>query len=203
MNTQLDSREDWRTGSQRQRMLAAGLAILLTLMFIKLLAYTPGLQIRRLSQDSLQQFINLRFIELSNPKEVKTEPEQKPVARAQKTASQSPPAKKSLRIVPTTQATNPAAISASTELPADPLSAPLQIDSKAIRRAYQDSKTEIELQAEHSGRVLNDKPKTKFDRLETAVAQAAKPDCIGKDTAGAGLLAIPLVAYWLATDKCK
>ncbi|MFZ6748264.1 hypothetical protein [Undibacterium sp. Ren11W] len=199
------SREDWQNGSQRQRMLAASLALFLTLMLVKLLAYTPGLQSRRLSPDSLKQTINLRFIELTLPKEVKTEAksEDRPVASVQKNTSQYPPQKKSISIAPTTLTASPAAISVAADLPADPLSTPLQIDSEAIRRAYQDSKSEIELQAERSGKQLNDKPRTKFDRLETAVAGAAKPDCLGKDSGGAGLLAIPLALYLLAADKCK
>ena len=80
---------------------------------------------------------------------------------------------------------------------------PLQIDSKAIRKAYQDSKSDIEKLGERSGKLINDKPITKYDRFESAGRQAAKPECISQDTAGAGLLAIPLVAYWLVTDKCK
>jgi hypothetical protein len=202
-NTEPDRPQDWHTGSQRQRMLAASLALLLTLLLVKMLAYAPAMQSRQLSADSLKQFINLRFIELTPPKELNTEPEAPPAVQLQKTPSQPALPKKFTPIAPTTLAATPAVPNRVNELPPDTLSTPLQVDSKAIRRAYQDSKTEIEIQAERSGKQLNDKPKTKFDRLESAVAAAAKPDCLGKDSGGAGLLAIPVALYLLAADKCK
>lgn len=79
----------------------------------------------------------------------------------------------------------------------------LQLDAKAIRKAYNDSKSDIQKMADVSGKEMNTLTSSKYDRFQTAVNQAAKPDCIGKDTAGAGLLAIPLIAFLVATDKCK
>jgi hypothetical protein len=202
-STELQSRQDWRIGSSGQRMLAASLTLLLTFMLLKVLSYIPSEQTRRINPDNVRQFLNLRFIELMPPQGVaqKPDPDEKPVLSVQKSASQNLPQKQT--IAPATLTASQTVISEPSQLPADPLSTPLQIDSRAVRRAYQDSKSEIELQAERSGRVLNDKPKTKFDRLETAVAQAAKADCLGKDSGGAGLLAIPVALYLFAADKCK
>lgn len=84
------------------------------------------------------------------------------------------------------------------------LDSPLQIDRKAISKAYYDSKSEIQKMAEASGKELNSPVKTKYEKYQTAAAEAAIPDCLGpQGPGGLGLLAIPVIAFSAATGKCK
>jgi hypothetical protein len=206
------SRQQWNAHSKPERITAALLAIVITLAI-------PGLLHERNHGDNFgtaNTVLNVRLIPSdSNPSATTTShityrPPQPTKPRDTRTAAKSPaqqtPLAKTgptLAVSSTTPTTaTPTTITTTTETP-KLSSMPLQIDSKAIRKAYQDSKSEIEKLDERSGKLINDRPITKYDRFESAVSQAAKPECISKDTAGAGLLAIPLIAYWVVTDKCK
>jgi len=79
----------------------------------------------------------------------------------------------------------------------------LNLDKKAIISAYNESKSEIQKMAEKSGKNPDSLRLTQSERLQSALNKAGKPDCIGKETGGAGLLAMPLIAYLSLTDKCK
>ena len=90
----------------------------------------------------------------------------------------------------------------------------LNIDRKALVRAFQDSKTEIQKMAERGGKSLSAPHETKYDEFQAAAKEAAIPQCsdadamkhappsIGPINLG-GLLAIP---HWInagVTGKCK
>lgn len=74
------------------------------------------------------------------------------------------------------------------------------IDGSSIQRAYQDSKTDIEKQAEKSGKSLTDARLTQQEKFQQAANRAAKPDCLRQ---GTSLLSLFVVAYQVATDHCK
>lgn len=74
------------------------------------------------------------------------------------------------------------------------------IDGNSIQRAYQDSKTDIEKQAEKSGKTLTDPRLTQQEKFQQAANRAAKPDCLRQ---GGSLLSLFVVAYQVATDHCK
>lgn len=79
----------------------------------------------------------------------------------------------------------------------------LKFDSKSIRRAYQDSKTDIQKMAEASGKPLIKTPYTsKYDEFQNAASRAAKKDCLSANSGGSllSLITIPVMA---AMDKCK
>jgi type IV secretory pathway VirB10-like protein len=73
-------------------------------------------------------------------------------------------------------------------------------DSDAVRRAYQDSKTDIQKMAEASGKPLVTTPASKYDKFQTAANNAAKPDCLRQ---GGSILSLFVVAYQVATDHCR
>ncbi len=74
------------------------------------------------------------------------------------------------------------------------------IDRTSIRRAYQDSKTELQKQAEKSGVQLADTRLTQQEKFQQAANRAAKPDCLRQ---GGSILSLFVVAYQVATDHCK
>lgn len=74
------------------------------------------------------------------------------------------------------------------------------IDSTSIQRAYQDSKTELQKQADKSGTPLADARLTQQEKFQQAANRAAKPDCLRQ---GGSLLSLFVVAYQVATDHCK
>ena len=90
----------------------------------------------------------------------------------------------------------------------------LNIDRKALVRAFQDSKTEIQKMAERSGKSLTATHETKYDEFQAAAKEAAIPQCSDADAMKhappsigpiqlGGLLAIP---HWInagVTGKCK
>jgi hypothetical protein len=200
-------RQQWNAHSKPERITAALLALVITLAI-------PGLLHERNHGDNFgtaNTVLNVRLIPnhaaaitsriTPAPTSIPTSARRPEVTSASTSTTKAPVYKLEQKTVrPDERA--PLAAGTEPEMPSL-ASTPLQIDSKAIRKAYQDSKSEIEKLGERSGKLINDKPLTKFDRFESAVNQAAKPECISQDTAGAGLLAIPLVAYWLVTDKCK
>jgi hypothetical protein len=84
--------------------------------------------------------------------------------------------------------------------PSASASAPLKLDAATLRAAHQAAKSEVRKMAEASGRTLDDPAPTATERLQAGVAQATKPECLG---AGGSLLQAVVIAYWVATDKCR
>lgn len=74
------------------------------------------------------------------------------------------------------------------------------IDSTSIKRAYQDSKSELQKQAEKNGTPLADARLTQQEKFQQAANRAAKPDCLRQ---GGSILSLFVVAYQVATDHCK
>lgn len=90
----------------------------------------------------------------------------------------------------------------------------LNIDRKALARAFQDSKTEIQKMAERSGKSLTATHETKYDEFQAAAKEAAIPQCSDADAMKhappsigpiklGGLLAIPHWIHAGVTGKCK
>jgi hypothetical protein len=80
----------------------------------------------------------------------------------------------------------------------------LVFDSKSIRRAYEESKTDIQKMAEASGKpLIKTDHQSQNDRFQSAANKAAKKDCIGPNSSGTGLLAIFIIPVMAAMDKCK
>lgn len=73
-------------------------------------------------------------------------------------------------------------------------------DSKAIRQAYEASKTDLQKMAEKNGTLLGDPQLNKHDKFQRAAERAVKPDCLRQ---GGTILSLVVVAYQLATDHCK
>lgn len=90
----------------------------------------------------------------------------------------------------------------------------LNIDRKALARAVQDSKTEIQKMAERSGKNLTTPHESKYDQFQAAAKEAAIPQCSDADAMKhapprigpvklEGLLAIPHWIHAGVTGKCK
>lgn len=75
-----------------------------------------------------------------------------------------------------------------------------KFDSKAVRLAYEDSKSDLEKRADASGKPLISPRMTKHDRFQEAANAAVKPDCVRQ---GGSILSIFVIAYQAATDHCK
>jgi hypothetical protein len=73
-------------------------------------------------------------------------------------------------------------------------------DRDSLRRAYQESKTDIQKMAEISGKPLPKTQTTKYEKFQTAAESAVKPDCLRQ---GGSILSLFVVAYQAATDHCK
>lgn len=95
---------------------------------------------------------------------------------------------------------NPLLEAQATPTPSSSASAPLKLDAATLRAADQAAKSEVRKMAEASGRHLDDPVPTAAERLQAGVAQATKPECLG---AGGSLLQAVVIAYWVATDKCR
>jgi hypothetical protein len=202
MNSSTLHSQQWHADDLLQRLLATGLTILVALTLLMLFSYQSGRLAKNNIHNEVVTFMTLHLI----PKKMSMLKKQIPDDIVQRTFDKKTVKKIKKYAIPSTETTiitmPDADKSATADLKKLP-SAPLQIDSKSIRRAYNDSKSDIEKMAERSGKSLNDSRANKYDRFGAAFAQAEKPDCIGKQTAGAGLLAIPLIAYMVVADKCK
>lgn len=76
----------------------------------------------------------------------------------------------------------------------------LKWDRDSLRRAYEDSKTDIQKMAEISGKPLPKTQTTKYEKFQTAAESAVKPDCLRQ---GGSILSLFVIAYQAATDHCK
>ena len=57
--------------------------------------------------------------------------------------------------------------------------------------------------ADATGGTLDSEGPEAQRRLGQGIAQAAKPDCLGKDSAAYGLFAVLVVPVQVVTNKCK
>ena len=89
------------------------------------------------------------------------------------------------------------------DAPAATASAPralLPLDAATLRRAQQAAKSEVQKMAEASGQRLDSLGPSASDKLNEAVAQSTKPECLG---AGGSLLQAFVMAYWVVNNKCR
>ncbi|MDO8651482.1 MAG: hypothetical protein Q7R66_04770 [Undibacterium sp.] len=206
MSDTAHQQQNWQPRRGTQRLTASLLATLITLFMLQQLNHRSSSHGVREITGQPSTLILLPFFSEKSPKVAAKIPSTNPAIVKRAKAAQL-----SYREKQTTAATNllaPEVTTATTITNNTPaanniLSPTLQLDAKAIRKAYDDSKSDIQKMADASGKEMNTLASSKYDRFQTAVNQAAKPDCIGKDTTGAGLLAIPLIAFLAATDKCK
>jgi hypothetical protein len=198
--TQNDYRpQQWQVHDNKQRLFAASFAILITVCL--------ALQFNRQSvthfvSDTQNQFITLLMFD-APPVFPRKDYPQEATEKIIRSQSFIKPTRGQLRSQPVNTLVVTAPPS-STPLAAQQTSTPLQIDSKVIGRAYNDSKSDIQKMAEASGKELNTPLKTKYDRFQTAAEEAVIPDCLSpQGPGGLGLLAIPVIAFSAATGKCK
>lgn len=200
---------DWKMHDRPQRALAAVLAVLICLGLLQQLNLQSGGKWKRLAIDDPASVMRLQLIPVRPLTAIPPERVQSKSFTSTKSWIQARPPKRanaqpvSSEVNATREPSTPTQPTASIET-AEPLSS-LRFDREAIARAYKESKSEIQKMAEASGkdRIMEIGPPSKSERYQASIARGFKPDCVGKDTAGAGLLAIPLIGYLIATDKCN
>jgi hypothetical protein len=87
--------------------------------------------------------------------------------------------------------------------PPTPASAPLRLDAHVLREAHRASKSPMRQLADASGAYTSTGPVSKEEKLAQAVADTGKPDCVGKDSGGAGLLSPIVMVYLAVRGQCK
>jgi hypothetical protein len=196
---------NWQMQNRSQRIIAALLALLISLGLVWQLNRQSGA--RWLSHASeepiavmLLQLLPFKQVPLSVPEPVLT----KAVAPTRPTKQQSrknQPITQPLAALETTVSAS--TLSMEPPVQVEPLSS-LRFDREAIAKAYKEGKSEIQKMAEASGKdkIMTIGPPTKSERYQEAIARGYKPDCISPNMAG-GLLAIPVIGYMIATDKCN
>ena len=206
MSDTAHQQQNWQPKRGTQRLTASLMAVLITLFMLLQLNHRSSNHAVREITDEPSTLMLLSFFSEKLPKVAAEIPSTNPaIVKRAKAAQLSYREKQTTAatdlIVP--EVTTATTITNNTPAANNILSPTLQLDAKAIRKAYNDSKSDIQKMADVSGKEMNTLTSSKYDRFQAAVNQAAKPDCIGKDTAGAGLLALPLIAFWAVTDKCK
>lgn len=206
MSDTAHQQQNWQPKRGTQRLTASLMAVLITLFMLLQLNHRSSNHAVREITDEPSTLMLLSFFSEKLPKVAAEIPSTNPaIVKRAKAAQLSYREKQTTTatdlIVP--EVTTATTITNNTPAANNILSPTLQLDAKAIRKAYNDSKSDIQKMADVSGKEMNTLTSSKYDRFQAAVNQAAKPDCIGKDTAGAGLLALPLIAFWAVTDKCK
>lgn len=199
-----DQAQNWPVQDRRQRALAALLSVLICLGLLQQLNRQSGGKWKRLAIEASPSVMALQFIPVRPPTvperaPPKVNPGTKPLIQTRR-PTLAPPEPEIREASESNKTIAPAAGIES----AEPLSS-LRFDREAIARAYTESKSDIQKMAEASGkdRIMEIGPPGKSERYQAAIAQGYKPDCVSKSTGGAGLLAIPLIGYLIATDKCN
>lgn len=194
----------WPVQNRPQRALAALLAVLICLGLLPQLNRQSGGKWKRLVIDDTASVMTLQLIPVKPP--IPTVPElalpkaltsTKPFVGARRPR----PETNEASVVSESSTLTPTPVGIETT---EPLSS-LRFDREAIARAYKESKSEIQRMAEASGkdRIMETEPPSKSERYQASLERGYKPDCVSKSTGGAGLLAIPLIGYLIATDKCN
>jgi hypothetical protein len=204
---------DWHTSSKQQKFISIVGAYTFTFLIFTLFiqnSYRSTATVEATHHVNRMQFSWIKP-KTHQPQTTMTVPNQ--ISLREKNKSHSVSIKKSVKtaiassvenntITTITPSNNP---SINTQPVTDPNSnAPqrLQFDSATIRRAYEDSKSDIQKMAEASGKPLHPPHASKYDQFQTAASQAAKKDCLGPN-AGGSLLSIFVIPFMAATDKCK
>lgn len=198
--------QNWPVQDRSQRALAALLAVLICLGLLQQLNRQSGGKWKRLLIDDPASVMTLQLIPVKPPTAVLAERLLPKTLTDTKTFIQARRSKLAHAQPETSEAGELSAPSPPTVAieSAEPLSS-LRFDREAIAKAYKESKSEIQKMAEASGKdsLMEIRPPGKSERYQASLAQGYKPDCISKSTGGAGLLAIPLIGYLIASDKCN
>jgi hypothetical protein len=214
--------DGWQPGSRQQRLLAATIALVLTVLLGKQLNTELG----QSQQRSLLERINqTHYLPLFNIVLAPILPHREP----DKSAPASQPHAAGSKPRPTTTHSVPTATTTSTDLvptsppaagpaaePAQDIDNRLKLDDKAIARAYRDGRSDLQKMADAAGKTLELPPLSKMQKFDAAMAEAAVPDCfaLGQDplkhnppklgqVALSGLLVIPFYIEAIAKGKCK
>ena len=210
LNLTTSHHEDWFNPKKSHRSFGAIGAICVTCFFF--LQFQIGLKNHIYTNKKTADFIDLTWIPVFTPQVLPETPPQK---------KEAPPkvhnkiAQKMQKKTNSSSITNFPSISSpiktETEITtieqtseAKPAAeSTLKFDSKSIRRAYQDSKTDIQKMAEASGKPLIKTPYTsKYDEFQSAASRAAKKDCLSANSGGS-LLSLIVIPVMAAMDKCK
>lgn len=201
---QRGERTAWRVGSI-QRIAGSALAILFTFLPLALLYRQHG---PRSAAFPSEQLVYVPLLSDARPADVeeatpvaaprKREPEKKRRARR---PSESSPYPAPATPQPFARAGPPAPNAEPVPRPPPRIaSAPLRLDASVIRAAVHSGKSQVMRLAETSGAYFGDDPVSQTDKLGSAVARTAKPDCIRP---GGSLLSIFVIAYEVARSKCS
>lgn len=200
---------NWPVSKRWQNSMSALLAMLICTGMLQQLNRQLGEKWKRRLIDEPTSMMTLRlipFMPLSAPDRILPKPNLsiKPFTQVLRPKLTPAPLETSeANLVSNSSTAVPPAPPISAETP-EPLSS-LRFDREAIARAYKESKSEIQKMAEASGKYesMTTLPPSKSERYQAGIAQGYKPDCVSKATGGAGLLAIPLIGYLIASDKCN
>lgn len=226
----LTATHTWSNNTRSQRIVAASSSIAISLALLGVFTLSPrfsSIHLREPASTALEFFwvpqtnsntaANPLTLAQSQPKSISNSSNPKLSTPSKVSALPSVPESITLSKTETqaihtpiqTQAKEPissnsSASSLTTETtPAPVLSNKILSDKDALKRAYLDSRSEIQKMADNSGKSLTAPHSTKYDQFQTAASAAAKADCLGPKSGGAGLLSIPLIAIAAMTDKCK
>jgi hypothetical protein len=206
---------EWSAHGSSQRLIAAVLAIIISgqlLFLFRHSSWQPSVfddPNKRLVETSVFLLKEAPVIQL--PRKID---DKKIIATKQKVTAikQAPPNKIQENSPPTAttinttlETPNPITNTAPTEngLSADPAQ-PLARDSAAIKKAYNDSKTEIQLLEERSGRPRINDYQSKYERYQAAADRAKIEDCIKpKYMKNFNILLAPVIAAQALLGECK
>ncbi|GGC69917.1 hypothetical protein [Undibacterium terreum] len=219
----------WQADNRKQRVLAAVFAMLLTLMLAKQFSGNRlWSQRTEAEQPGSVQYLSL--FNLPIPSARQPENHENAAARiptgdaGRKGKSNSAPAARA--VLPASdsgQTSTP--VEAAPEIPppatgsnenGDTINSTLKVDSKAITKAYKDSRTDMQKMADATGKTLANPESTKMQQFDVAMKEAAVPGCLAKgedplkhnpaklgNVSFSGLLALPFYVTAIAKGKCK
>lgn len=209
---------DWIVPRAKQRLISALLALLISCQLLYLLQYSHS-QLRTVTPSNSRsvetQLILLKDTstptqtriaqELVATKPNKSSPNKTPVPTLSIKPSNTDSSNQAIQI---TSPENPLPQTTPNKVTEDPFGAEstkeLRRDSAAIKQAYQDSKTAIQLLEERSGKPRINDHQSKYERFQDNATQAKIPDCIQPTYIEKGnILLAPVIAAKALLGKCK
>ncbi|MES2104287.1 MAG: hypothetical protein V4634_09725 [Pseudomonadota bacterium] len=223
--------EGWQSGNRQQRLLAALLAAGLTILLGRQLNSAQG---HRQQQDLPAQGGTVSYLSMFNVR-LPARPAENladlPATANPANNAAAPPRTNTRPAAPTGVASHsdgaalPAfaadsaadsANQSASEPAGNASSSALNLDSKAIARAYKDGRSELQKMADAAGKTLESQAPTKMQQFDTAMKEAAVPSCLaqGEDpmkhnppklggVSFSGLFALPFYVGAIAKGKCK
>lgn len=83
-----------------------------------------------------------------------------------------------------------------------PAAPALRLGPDVLQRAITDSRGTVQTMAQQAQAETNT-PQSAEERLARGVQGAQRPDCLGPQTGGGGLLAVPVLLWQAASGKCR